>query len=382
MPAPLSRLLSSPDPSFQHRLYENNPRSFFTYLPHHTNPWHSHQVHLFPSNPYPAPPPPIAHKVWLLNCKSCGMFLTNRGMKAVLLLRPNVSLFSSDALPANCSAYSSNPDALCSPAVNKSTLSPVPPRTCECLTQTLCCHGCGNTIGYMIVIPCTRCTSSITATNRATNGHRFVFHSGEVEGTERHYIKDEPGVVPVDLSPAIVPSPQIIPPLPVAYPSPHYSPDPLFHNGEHSNGRESPPIFRDDFLPTPPLEFAGPILASSRHHPSDPDSAPQYYRMHFAPYHSRSPPPVAPVQPQYHPSTPRSPSTAYSDSSSPPPLVSSNFYSADQKDPLIVLPALKAGDVIFWHHLSRSGEIPEVNDDTRARRPASKFAAGEMYFNR
>lgn len=39
--------------------------------------------HLFPQNPYPAPPPQpaIAHKVWLLDCRSCGKFLTNRGMK-------------------------------------------------------------------------------------------------------------------------------------------------------------------------------------------------------------------------------------------------------------------------------------------------------------
>lgn len=40
------------------------------------------QSHLFPQNPYPhPPPPPIAHKVWILDCKSCGTFLTNRAMK-------------------------------------------------------------------------------------------------------------------------------------------------------------------------------------------------------------------------------------------------------------------------------------------------------------
>lgn len=27
------------------------------------------------------PPPQVAHKVWILDCKSCGSFLTNRGMK-------------------------------------------------------------------------------------------------------------------------------------------------------------------------------------------------------------------------------------------------------------------------------------------------------------
>jgi len=176
------------DPSFLHVLYDNSSHSFtppitssamFNYLTHSqpsmSNSWHNHQHHHFPSNPYPAapPPPPIAHKVWILDCRSCGTFLTNRGMKvfvcransclsrtneqdtqAVLLLRPNVPLYSSDALPVNCSAYTSNPDVLrpassCRPAA----MSQLPPRTCECLTQTLCCHCCGTTIGYMIVIP-------------------------------------------------------------------------------------------------------------------------------------------------------------------------------------------------------------------------------------
>jgi len=118
-----------------------------------------------PHNPFP----PVAHKVWILNCTACDMFLTNRGMKvslypphffslsfnffflqAVLLLRPNVSLFSSDVLPANCSAYSANPEVVCPPTTHKPNPSS---RTCECLTQSLCCHGCGNTIGYMIVVP-------------------------------------------------------------------------------------------------------------------------------------------------------------------------------------------------------------------------------------
>lgn len=53
----------------------------FTYLPQY--PWQNQQLHLFPANPYPIlpPPPNIAHKVWILDCKSCGTFLTNRGMK-------------------------------------------------------------------------------------------------------------------------------------------------------------------------------------------------------------------------------------------------------------------------------------------------------------
>lgn len=111
--------------------------------------------------------PSVAHKVWLLECKHCLTFLTNRGMKvrvvrwhalrpviegrsapqAVLLLRPHVALYSTDALPVNCSAYSARPPlAEYQPKEQQS-------RTCECLTQTLCCHGCGTSVGYTIVVP-------------------------------------------------------------------------------------------------------------------------------------------------------------------------------------------------------------------------------------
>ena len=69
--------------------------------------------------------------------------------QAVLLLRAEVSLYSTDALPINCSAYSAGP---LRPAPTPAS-TPSQIRTCECLTQTLCCHGCGNAVGYMIVIP-------------------------------------------------------------------------------------------------------------------------------------------------------------------------------------------------------------------------------------
>lgn len=123
-------------------------------------------VHLFPANPYGTPPQlpvqqSVAHKVWIIDCRSCGSFLTNRGMKvslfpnspnswiliifqAVLLLRPNVPLYSCDALPQNCSAFTHSVDDLKPPSES---------RSCNCLSQTLSCVGCGTTVGYMIVIP-------------------------------------------------------------------------------------------------------------------------------------------------------------------------------------------------------------------------------------
>ena len=36
------------------------------------------------------PPPPIPHKVWILDCKACSMFLTNRGMKVSESSHPQI----------------------------------------------------------------------------------------------------------------------------------------------------------------------------------------------------------------------------------------------------------------------------------------------------
>ncbi|KAF9481539.1 hypothetical protein BDN70DRAFT_930777 [Pholiota conissans] len=326
--------------------------------------------HLFHPNPYPPPPPPpaLAHKVWILDCRSCGKFLTNRGMKAVLLLRPNVSLYSSDALPVNCSAYSPAPAAPL-PASHK---PPAAQRTCECLTQSLACHGCGNTIGYMIVYPCPRCTASISATNRATNGHRFVFHSNEVTGTERRYITDEPGVIPYD------------PPLYHDYPAPPFV---------SRHPRPASPVFRADYLPTPPLEFATPSFVA--HSPRAPayDSAPQYPNFRSRALPSRSPPPLPPLR-YAHASPPANPDgdddlddeddgyATPSGSPPPPAHFNSNAYLVDHKEPQYPVPSLKRGDVVFWHHLARTGEISSVAHDERARRPPTPPRSRPILFNR
>ncbi|KAF7361801.1 hypothetical protein MVEN_00524300 [Mycena venus] len=338
----------------------------FSYL----NPWQSQLV--FPAHhhhhPYAPAPPPVAHKVWILDCKSCGTFLTNRGMKAVLLLRPNVALYSSDALPVNCSAYTSNPQALKPPTACPSS-STHPLRTCECLTQTLCCHGCGSAIGYMIVIPCARCTSSISATNRATNGHRFVFHSSEIKGTERHYIPDEPGVI----------------------------------MNEATATPPAGPAARPDYLPTPPLDIDDESPTSSNMpSPSAPSFPFPQENSHLA---MDSPLPHYPVihsdlhahYPHLNhihasrPSHNRATSAASSESSnsSPPPLIPPSplvpafGLPADHFEaPLI--PPLQAGDVLYWHHLVRHGEIPGVMEDARARRRSLAINVGKtrVHFDR
>ncbi len=73
----MNALYNGPQPT----VHSFSPPPSTMFPPHHHHL--PHQIHLFPHNPYTPspPPPPIAHKVWILDCKSCGSFLTNRGMK-------------------------------------------------------------------------------------------------------------------------------------------------------------------------------------------------------------------------------------------------------------------------------------------------------------
>ncbi|KAF9049839.1 FAM72 protein-domain-containing protein [Panaeolus papilionaceus] len=333
------------------------------------------QMFDYPTNIFPLNqnfiqrPTTITHKVWIVDCRTCQTFLTNRAMKAVLLLRPHVSLYSSDTLPINCSVYHSHSEL--QPRSSSNNKDPVSHRTCECLTQTLCCHGCGNTVGYMIVAPCVRCTSSISANNRATNGHRFVFHSSEVIGTERHYVKGENGVNPIEPPQMIINTPTVpsmqssTPGYSSQYPPsnlPPYSPRP----SETPRERQSSSIARSDYLPTPPLEFASTAFLTSRYEYPGHDTAPESYLANLPSWGSRSLPPLSPAQSQF---------TSFSSADSRD--LSSTFQTADHKDYPVQPATLKPGDNVFWHHLTRSGEIAAVADDERAR-----FAKSTPFFNR
>ncbi|KAF8530459.1 hypothetical protein BU17DRAFT_79235 [Hysterangium stoloniferum] len=272
-------------------------------------------------------PPPILQEVYILDCKSCDTFLTNRGMKAVLLLQPEVPLYSSDALPINCSANPGPPEyppPLEAEVIHASTLScpsglPAPPaRTCECLTQTLSCHGCGSSVGYMVVIPCHRCCSSVSPTNRHTNRHRFVFFNKEIKATTRHYIPYEPGVIPTSppLVSAITPPTNVSPNLP----SSTISYTPLYD--DHDVGELEP-------------SYTLPESSS------------------LGNYHSLS--------------------------SSTSSLNSNHLQNAHTSSFqfLFLKPErgkLRAGDIVYWHNLSRSGEIPAVVEDERARRTCNSVS--------
>ena len=160
------------------------------------------------------PPAQSQHRVYLINCKNCGTFLTDRGMKAVLLLRPHITLYSTDAMP-NCGPLHA-PSRLAEPSAPH---EPVVERTCDCLTQSLGCYGCGASVGYHIVSPCQRCTNSVAKHQRSSNGHRTVLHCAEIAVRERRYVPGEPGVM---TAPFIPPFPQMLT-YSQAYPSSRYN---------------------------------------------------------------------------------------------------------------------------------------------------------------
>lgn len=245
-------------------------------------------------------------------------------------------------MPVNCSAHAATVETGASaPRARAASIAspqdPAAARTCECLTQTLWCHGCGTSVGYMIVTPCHRCTSSTTANNRTTNGHRFVFYSNGIAASERHHIPDELGV-DVD---ARLPLP-----LPVQLPIPGAVP---FHRPRYV-----------------------PANVPARPSPASPRRASW----------SNSRPNVRSLDPRDAPRAPVSPSSPTSDTlDSPPPLSPPSPTSPrPPQSPTSPRPPqeserLRAGDIVYWHHLTRSGEIPAVSDDPRAR--ASGANGGE-----
>lgn len=97
-------------------------------------------------SPSPHTRPPTStvqpqHRVYILRCAHCDNFVSDRGMRAVLLLRPHITLFSTDACPSSCGALYSSCDEQPEPEFEQIE------RTCDCLTQSLGCYCCGNVIG-------------------------------------------------------------------------------------------------------------------------------------------------------------------------------------------------------------------------------------------
>lgn len=244
--------------------------------------------------PRTAPPAPV-HRVYVLNCATCDNFLTDRGMRAVLLLKPHIVLFSTDAAP--CNAETAWPD--------EGSEEEHVERTCDCLTSSIACHGCGRTVGYHIVAPCTKCTDSVQKHQRSANHHRFVFHHNEVVWRERTYYPSERGVL-----------------------------NPIIPSSIAPRARE----------PTPP---PAPVVTRRRTSIWDTEKDSQLLEARLAPQ--------VPF--------PHSPPTAQRRRSPSPGRPHHSASGAPQAVQL-----LQAGDTLYWHHLVSGGERSKPVDP-RFRQP-------------
>lgn len=186
----------------------------------------THDVAYMSARPSPPPVQP-QHRVYVLRCAHCDTFISDRGMRAVLLLRPDITLFSTDASPSSCGALYSGHDW--EPESDTEQVE----RTCDCLTQSLGCFCCGNIIGYQIVVPCSRCTATVGRNSqRASNGHRYVFHHNEVTYSERKFRTGEQGI-----------STGYLQSIRSATSTPRRSPSPTFQHSQfrtESESKESP----------------------------------------------------------------------------------------------------------------------------------------------
>lgn len=81
------------------------------------------------------------HKVHEIYCQ-CDTLLSDRGMKAVLLLNPHITLYSTDSVPSSTG-----------PLAEMGDQGQVKTRTCDCLTEGIGCLCCGSLVGYHILNP-------------------------------------------------------------------------------------------------------------------------------------------------------------------------------------------------------------------------------------
>ncbi|KAH8923857.1 hypothetical protein BT69DRAFT_1333467 [Atractiella rhizophila] len=305
------------------------------------------------------------HRVYVLTCAHCDSFISDRGMRAVLLLKPDISLFSTDSTPFNASPLPPLDPNSCYIA------SCIPSeRTCDCLTQSLGCHQCGATLGYHIITACEKCTNSLSNERTVTNGHRWVFHWNEVNARERRYVEGEAGIKRLR-------APEMV----------RETPNPELIHGDWNVSSESQ-LLQLDISNLKRKQSGGRWSISS-----DDSMAYDVEQPELSPIQS-SPPTLVPVTPSLTsetssilslPLTPNSQSPLSTPSSAShfsrnsyflpqltsirrPPSVQNGSYrdnEGHQRQNSNV--ALKEGDVVYWHHLLQEGERTLPSEISRAR---------------
>lgn len=183
------------------------------------------------------------------------------------------------------------------------------------------------------------CTASSSVDNRTTNNHRFVFHCGVVRAHERLYLSEEPyslDVLPPNLQPMLV-----------------YSRSGQTASVAHGDQRDyemiNPSLVRTEisdrgYLPTPPPD----------------DTTAQ------SPLSAMSTPSLDAQVPAVTSTSISSPLVVRI-SSRPSNNERDYFSRSTVKSPQ----HLTSGDVVYWHHLSRNGEIPACCDNGKARGSAA-----------
>ncbi|KAF9650897.1 hypothetical protein BDM02DRAFT_3111466 [Thelephora ganbajun] len=178
----------------------------------------------------------------------------------------------------------------------------------------------------------------MSASNRSTNGHRFVFHSSEVTASERYYVAGEPGVIPYH------------PPPPPLCPAVRLAPSSMYPSSVLVNG---PPIrlpYTGEYHYNQSGQYPEHLLSS----PVDFDerSSDEWSIRTSSPPMPSFSPVRSPIQTRIL----------------PPPDIQQPI-PPRSLSPVV---KLKAGDTLYWHHLLRHGEIPGVQEDPRARGKGSR----------
>lgn len=202
----------------------------------------------------------------------------------------------------------------------------------------------------------------MATSSRSTNGHRFVFHSGEIVGTERYYIPSEPGVMPYEPIPRL--------PLPVSMPlASQILSDFPHHNGDYADwrSRQQNSASSTRYLPTPPLE----PMFSPPHFAPNPDVSSEDVNDSYSDEDEIDS--DSDIMPALH--SPRASAPEHANLTALRMFYDNGgrsgtghgaegdvFYGPEAPR------KLKAGEPLFWHNLVKHGEIPGVTNDPRARK--------------